>query len=116
MGFDYADWKGTVNTYFATIFMAGDIDTAKRVIRKHAMDEGMCVTIEPTTYIYTGGEEQGFKIGYINYPRFPIADYGVFRSKVIKMAHRVRLETGQMSFTVMFPDETEFYSCKDKDL
>jgi hypothetical protein len=51
--------------------MSGPIEEAKQVIREMAYNIGLCVTIEPTTFIYTGGEETGFKVGFINYPRFP---------------------------------------------
>jgi len=32
---------------------------------------GLCVTVTPTTFIYTNGREDGAIIGFINYPRFP---------------------------------------------
>lgn len=49
----------TVDTYTARIYMAGDIEQAKVFMRKECYppNEGLCVTIEPTTFIYTGGEE-----------------------------------------------------------
>ena len=52
--------------------MAGDIAVAKQRLRSMAYNErGMCVTITPTDFIYTGGEETGFVIGVQHYPRFP---------------------------------------------
>lgn len=54
------------------VFMAGDIAVAKQRLRSMAYNErGMCVTITPTDFIYTGGEEAGFVVGIQNYPRFP---------------------------------------------
>ena len=35
------------------------------------MDVGFCVTVTPTKYIYTGGQEDGVVVGIRNYPRFP---------------------------------------------
>ena len=32
---------------------------------------GLCVTVTPTKYIYTGGCENGAIVGLINYPIFP---------------------------------------------
>lgn len=58
-------------TYTAQIVMAGDIAQAKAICRRYCFDVGLCVTIEPVDYIYTGGEEAGFRVGLINYPRFP---------------------------------------------
>jgi hypothetical protein len=51
--------------------MSGSIEAAKQVIRKHVLESPLCVTIEPTTFIYPGGEESGYVVGLVNYPRFP---------------------------------------------
>ena len=67
----------TTNTI--TIFMAGDINVASNICRKYCMDIGQCVTIEPCDYIYTGGMEAGFRIGLINYPRFPTRPDDLFK-------------------------------------
>lgn len=61
----------TAPAIVVTVEMAGDLDTAKRWLRKLCYAEGRCVTVTPTTFIYTGGEETGFRIGLVNYPRFP---------------------------------------------
>jgi hypothetical protein len=58
-------------TYQVTLYLSGPIEVAKQVIRADCMREGLCVTIEPTTFIYTGGEEVGYVVGLVNYPRFP---------------------------------------------
>jgi hypothetical protein len=61
----------TEPTSIVELFMAGDIEHAKQVIRRFCKDRPCCVTVTPTTYIYRGGEEAGFVIGFRNYPRFP---------------------------------------------
>ena len=60
-----------VDTYWAKIFIAGPQVIAEQVCRKYCLDIGLCVTIDPTKFIYTGGEELGVVIGLLNYPRFP---------------------------------------------
>lgn len=57
-------------THRVQIYMAGDVETAHRVIREWCYQTGACFTVTPTKYIYTGGEESGFVVGLINYPRF----------------------------------------------
>lgn len=57
-------------TYTVDIYMAGDIAHAKQILRKYCL-KGFCVHIHPVDYLYTGGEEIGFKVGIVNYPRFP---------------------------------------------
>lgn len=60
-----------LTTHRAQIYMAGDLTTAHRVVREHCYANGACFTITPTKFIYTGGEEDGFVVGIVNYPRFP---------------------------------------------
>lgn len=59
-------------SYSVRIYLSGPLDIAKQTIRAECLREGLCVTIEPTTYIYTGGEESGYVVGLTNYPRFPV--------------------------------------------
>lgn len=61
----------TEPSYWVRIYLSGPIEIAKQVIREECLRKGLCVTIEPTTFIYTGGEEAGYVVGLLNYPRFP---------------------------------------------
>ncbi|MDX9798581.1 MAG: hypothetical protein RBT05_06980 [Bacteroidales bacterium] len=56
------------------IWIAGNIEIIKQTCRKYCMDIGLCVTITPISYIYTGGQEEGVCIGLRNYPRFPCSE------------------------------------------
>lgn len=60
-----------VSTHQLTLWMAGDVATATKVVREYCYAEGACFTITPSKFVYTGGEEDGFAIGLVNYPRFP---------------------------------------------
>ena len=57
-------------SFYANISMAGDIQQAKHICAKFCL-KGLCVTVTPTDFIYTGGQETGFVVGLINYPKFP---------------------------------------------
>jgi hypothetical protein len=46
-------------TYQARVYMSGPIEVAKQTLRSYVRC-GLCVTIEPTLFIYTAGEESGF--------------------------------------------------------
>lgn len=61
----------TAPTYCIRLYLSGPIEVAKQAIRAECLREGLCVTVEPTAFIYTGGEEAGFVVGLLNYPRFP---------------------------------------------
>jgi hypothetical protein len=79
------------------VFMAGDIEHAKQVIRRFCKEHPCCVTVMPTTYIYNGGEEAGFVVGFRNYPRFP-SDADDLGSRATELAERLREELGQDSY------------------
>jgi len=97
------------DTIQLTIFMAGDVQIAKQVCREYCFEKGLCVTIEPTTYIYTGGEESGFRIGLINYPRFPstIEDLSL---KASDLASALMIKLCQHSYSIVFPEKTVWFS------
>jgi len=53
------------------IYMAGDYDVARQVCREYCAENGACISLTRTDYIYSGGEETGFTAMIANYPRFP---------------------------------------------
>lgn len=91
------------------IFIAGDLAQAKQVCREFCMSEGACVTVEPVDYIYTGGEESGVRVGFINYPRFP-TDAGTLFNKAGRLAERLMERLCQHSYSIVGPDHTAWYS------
>ena len=93
------------NTYWVKIYIAGPLEVAKQVCRKECLREGLCVTIEPTTYIYTGGEEAGVVVGLINYPRFPRPDDETLRRAIV-LADNLMDAMCQHSVLVMTPHKT----------
>lgn len=96
-------------TYWARIFIAGDVDVARQVCREYCFDVGYCVTVEPTTYIYTGGEEAGVVVGLINYPRFPATQEEI-DAKAEELAMRLMQRCCQQSFSIMNSVETRWFS------
>ena len=93
-------------TYTATIFIAGDYVTAKQVCRNYCA-VGLCVTLEPTEYIYTGGSEAGVRVGLINYARFP-ADAAQIFDHALTLARMLREALCQHSFSIVATDKTVF--------
>jgi hypothetical protein len=92
----------------AEIFIAGDILEAKKVCRAYCT-RGLCVTIEPTTYIYTGGEEVGMRIGLINYPKFPCSQKQL-TDTALDLADTLREALFQESYSVVTPERTYWRS------
>ncbi len=58
-------------TYQISLYLSGPVEVAKQIIREVCLTRGLCVTVTPTQYVYTGGEEAGYVVGLLNYPRFP---------------------------------------------
>lgn len=103
----------TAPTYAISIAMAGDIEQAKQVCRRYCYEVGLCVTIEPTTYIYTGGEEVGFRIGLINYPRFPKEPEKLW-TRAVELADQLRDTLCQHSYSLIAPDKTVWSSRREQ--
>lgn len=98
-----------VQSYPISIFMAGDIAAATDYTRHYCDQEGLCVTITPTTYVYTHGQESGFIVGLINYPRFPSKLDDLWQTAEALAAY-LRERLYQESYTIQAPDKTVWFS------
>lgn len=93
------------------IHMAGDIQAAGMIIQRYAAETGLCVTLSPQSFIYTGGREEGFKVGFINYPRFP-KDPRDITARAHDLAMVLRVQLGQESYSIVTPIETQWISTR----
>lgn len=96
-------------TYWAKLYLAGPIEMAKQVLREECLAGGLCVTIEPTLFIYTGGEEAGYVVGLVNYPRFPSTPQAI-RDRASALMQKLLDATFQHSAMMMTPEATEWIS------
>lgn len=103
-----------VDTYWARIYISGPIEVAKQAIRAECLREGLCVTIEPTTFIYTGGEESGFVVGLVNYPRFPSTPDALF-ARARDLMGKLLEATFQHSAMLMTPQSTEWVTKREDE-
>jgi len=105
-------------TFEVKIYLAGPIEVAKQICREQFYKEGWCCTINPTDYIYTGGEESGYVIGFINYARFPldVCDFRLFSDRCLKFAELLMKETFQKSCSVVTSEHTYFLSNELKEI
>lgn len=102
----------TVGTFVVRLYLSGPIEVAKQVLRQECLREGLCITIEPTTFIYTGGEEAGFVVGILNYPRFAsTSDMLLGRARAIM--HRLLDATFQHSALLVAPNTTEWVTKRE---
>ena len=105
--------ESVVPTYYARIYLSGPIEDAKRWLRVYC-SKGMCVNITPTTYIYKYGEEEGYIVEIINYPRFPRT-----KAEIVSIAKNIAMglmeDTCQGSFSIEYPNHTYYYDRRKDD-
>lgn len=101
-----------VTTYWAKIYISGPLHVIEQACREECFTNGLCVTVEPTRFIYTGGEETGAVVGLINYPRFPCEPQAI-SSKAKRLALHLLEATLQHSVLIMTPDITEWITKRE---
>lgn len=99
-------------SYPVSIFVAGDVRDAERICRAYCAEIGLCVTVTPTNYIYTGGSQSGVIVGLINYPRFP-AEPGLIWAKAHALALKLIHGLYQESASIQAPDKTVWISFRE---
>jgi hypothetical protein len=100
--------RAVAPTHDVVIYIAGDYDRAREVCREFC-DSGACVSVERTSYIYTGGEESGVAVRFINYPRFPSSEADLV-ARASDLAERLIVGLHQSSASVVGPTETVWLS------
>lgn len=100
-----------VDTSYATIHMAGDINHARRVIAKFC-DIGACVQLQPCDYIYTRGSEAGFTARFMNYGRFPRTPGEIYEQALL-LADTLGEELSQKSFSIETESTTVYFTHSD---
>lgn len=73
---------------------------------------GICVTFQSITFIHRDGEEYGYKIGLVNYPRFPKTEDQLM-SHARELAHLLIDKLGQKTALIDSPIGT-FWVCKNE--
>lgn len=102
-----------VDTHRVQLYLSGPIEVAKQTIRKFCLNYGLCVTIDSTTFIYTGGEESGYVVGLLNYPRFPSRPT-VLEETAEELAQEILEDTFQHSVLIVTPTKTKWITKKEQ--
>lgn len=103
----------SVKSYRVTVFIGGDLETAKAACRKFCDERGECVTVDPTDYIYTNGSTEGVRIGFINYPRFPRSRMEIF-NQATDLARWLLIALDQESVSIVATDKTLWLSTREQ--
>lgn len=109
----FREWKvERAEPYQCKLYVAGNVWHIELICRKY-VELGLCVTITPTKYIYTGGAEDGAIIGFINYARLPNTKENIIEIAV-ELGKQIIEQTGQLSFTVIDNENNCYFSRFDK--
>lgn len=103
----------TADTYAVSIWVAGDTSEAERICRKFCMDVGLCVTVTPTAYVYSGGTETGVCVRLVNYPRFPSSPDKI-DATAMGLARELRYGLCQWSVMVETPHQTTWLTMREE--
>lgn len=103
------EMRRVVKTWYATLHIAGDINTAKAFIRKHVAGIGSCYQVAECDYLYTGGAEAGLTVRAIHYPRFKEKTPDIILGELLDLAFGLVVELGQKSFTIETSEKTYYY-------
>lgn len=104
----------TEKSFYAMIWIAGDYGRAVQACREHCERVPLCVTVTPTAYVYVGGMQDGVCVRLINYPRFPASPDDI-RDKASNLAEWLRRSLCQESYSVEYPDYTDWVSHRPED-
>jgi len=96
-------------SYPVSIFIAGRASDIEDQCRTYCDEVGLCVTCTPTCFVFTDGEEEGYIVGLINYPRFPSWPEAIW-AHAEALAARLCVEASQESYTIQAPDKTVWFS------
>ena len=102
----------TSETFAIKLYLAGDIQVAKQVCREETFADPLCVTVTPCSYIYTGGEEEGYVVGLLNYPRFPATPERLLE-RARSLAERLMVKGCQWSALIVSPGQTEWITRRE---
>ena len=92
-------------SFSVTVYVAGDYQEAKNSLRRQCLEEGLCVTLTPTAFVYTAGAEDGVAVGFVNYPRFPKSPDAIL-ARALAVADFLMDDLYQHSALVVTPTET----------
>ena len=104
----------TVDTFTAQIAVGfKNIDTQEElsiepaisICQSYCDSVGLCVTVTPTIFVYTNGNEHGCLVGLINYPRFPSTTEKILEH-ALDLAERLLYAYKQYKVSVICSDKT----------
>lgn len=95
--FNLQIWCGLKEGYEGPLHSLHEVE---EICQTFVDDIGDCITITPTTFVYTNGKEAGVVIGWINYPRFPKTELEIIsRAKSLAIVLMNTLKQNRVTIT-----------------
>jgi hypothetical protein len=110
---DYANiWVGVHDT--ESVGVQGDIapEAALDICERFCTEVGLCVTVTPTTFLYSRGRERGFVARLMNYPRYP--DRKKLEKCAMTLGEILLRAFKQCRVSIEFPDVTFMLTDEEK--
>lgn len=101
-------------TFVIDIYIAGEMADIEHQCAKYCMEIGLCVSVMPLKFIYTGGREDGAVVRLVNYPRFP-SDIETIRKKAKTLAILLIESCCQWSALLVDRERTEWLTNRPED-
>ena len=100
--FEAKIYIGSINNETGQYCTEGRLEN---LVSEYVNEVKWCVTITKTKFIYVDGDESGWIIGIIQYPRFP-EDEEKLKEKTLQLASILLNRCYQKRCSIIFPDET----------
>lgn len=104
----------TAKAYSVRIFICGDYQAAKKAMQKYVDEHPLCVTVTPTCYVFTGGQEDGVIVELINYVRFD-SPHILIWDRARDVGEYLKIMLNQQSYTVQDHETTYWVSHRPED-
>lgn len=104
----------TEPSFTVEIYIAGNMQDIERRCAEHCMEVGLCISVEPVKFVYTGGREDGAVVRLVNYPRFPSTPEAI-RSKANILAELLVRACSQWSALIVDREQTTWITYRPDD-
>ena len=101
-------------SYHISIYCTGEKVALYAAIQSVCDSIGLCVSIFPCDYLFTGGMESGYEIRLINYPRFPSTKEAI-KAKAMQVVEAIFTVNPKGSLTMVDPWDSVYMSERDCD-
>lgn len=95
------------------IHVAGELSVIEQVCRRYCQQTGWGFAVQSQRFVYCGGQEDGARIGIVDYPRVPRSNEELWQ-KARDLARLLLVECCQHSVMIEGPDVTEWISIRDE--